>query len=201
MVEKRKPKVFPWQVRAQINILEEAEAILETGNQVYSDQRWSEVVDSFHSPADRDEYREHLRHERKRLAARKIAILILRRERKSLAFRLRKGPRGHQMNYMLDYCTWCLAEKIKEKTGKPDWERVAQLLSDYLPIGTMDANQALKAHRRFAELRNDGEKFMRVIIANGLSNNWFGRDYRTLNKRVRIVGPHNRMGPFSAHWE
>ena len=198
-VEKRRRKVLPHEVKAKIEILKKAEAIIEEHQRYKNPGRWSRVGKSivFKDAADRDQYREHVRRERKALAVYKIGILALRRQRMTLAFRLNKAPRGCQMNYMLDYEAWCLGEKIKEKTGMPNWELVAELLSEYLPIKTMDANHALKAHRRFAELRNDREKFRRVIVSNGLNNNWFGRDYVDLTKKIRFAGPRYRVGPFT----
>jgi len=188
-VEKRRRNVVPHEIKAEIEILKKAEAILEKGNLSYG------CVPRVNRIGD--EFRENVRRERNALAVRKMSILTLRRECRRLAFRLRKGPRGYQMNYMLDYDAWCLAEKIKEKTAKPNWELVARLLSEYLPIEPMDANQALKAHRRFAELRNDREKFMRVMVSNSINNNYFGRDYETLKKKIRFAGPRDRVGPFT----
>ena len=190
-VEERRAKVVPHKIKAKIEILKKAEAIIEERQRFNNPGHWSKVGKSmvFNGAADRDEYRNHMRHLRKTLAVYKMGVLALRRQRRSLAFKLHKSPRGHQMNYMLDYDAWCLAEKIKEKTGTPNWEQVAELLPEYLPIETMDANQALKAHRRFEELRNDREKFMRVIISNGINNNFFGRDYVALKKKIRFAGP------------
>ena len=198
-VEERRQKVVPHEIKAKIEILKNAEAIIEEHQRYKNPGRWSRVGKSivFKDAADRDQYREHVRRERQALAVYKIGILALRRQRRTLAFWLNKAPRGYQMNYMLDYDVWCLAEKIKEKTGTPNWEQVAELLSEYLPIETMAANQALKAHRRFAELRKDKERFFRVTISNSLNNNWFGRDCVALKKKIRFAGPRDRVGPFT----
>ena len=79
------------------------------------------------------------------------------------------------MNYQLDYSAWCLGEKIKKKTRRYNWELVAELLTEYLPIDVMSANQALKAHRRFEHLQKDREKLLQVTHADFVNNNWFGR--------------------------
>jgi hypothetical protein len=119
---------------------------------------------------------EETRNIRKVLARRRLAILTLRRERRRLSTTWLARPRGNQMNWALGCCVWNLAERVKKETEQYNWELVAEMLSEYLPIKAMSANQALKAHRRYSLLLKDRKKWMKVIQLNFINNNWLGRD-------------------------
>jgi hypothetical protein len=147
-------KPFPWEVQAEIKALKRVEEILEKDNIVYG--RPPRL-----RQCSRDD-QDYTRRRRKALAIRKLAILVLRRDRRAKSALLTKPPRGHQMNYYLDWCTWCLAEEVKKTKGRFYWDLVADLLSKYLEIPRMEPNQALKVHKRFVKLRENREKLFRV---------------------------------------
>src|SRR5439155_24152424 len=100
---------------------------------------------------------------RRDLARRKLSILYLRHEQRRLArWYLHPKPRGPAMNYMIDHSVWSLAEKIKDKTGKPNWRWIADLISEYLSV-EMDAKKALKAYNRYDRLRGDYKRFAQAV--------------------------------------
>jgi hypothetical protein len=116
----------------------------------------------------------------------KVLIDGLRREQDKISTKLNHAtpPKGNQMNYMLDYSIYWLAQNIKAKTDKHkyNWELVADLISEYLPV-EVDANQALKAHKRFDRLLHDPDAFMKVSTANWINCNSTGRQYHVKSKQ------------------
>jgi hypothetical protein len=84
------------------------------------------------------------------------------------------SPKGRQLNYRLAYSVYWLAENIKKQTGQPCWELVAEQISEYLPVPTIGANDALKLHRRFGDLLKDRSKFRKVIMSNLSKHHWTG---------------------------
>jgi hypothetical protein len=219
-------KPYPWEVRAQIKILEKAEAILENAipherparpNHVLLrplrlNKKMREAREEGYrrgatlSPACfeqrlakmytkmEEEWRDHVCSHRRTLARRKISILTLRRERKRLGHSyLRPRRRGHQINYAFDTSVWSLAEKMREKTGKPNWELVAELISKYLPVKTMTANQALKAYKRFINLDIERRSLETILLylETSLGEEIVGRNLG-LGPRMRISGVQRR---------
>jgi hypothetical protein len=78
-----------------------------------------------------------------------------------------KKPKGVQIDFVLGFWVYRLAELIKGETGQYDWPMLANLLAKHLEgRDDISRNTVLKLHRRFSELLKNKEKYRRAVIAN-----------------------------------